>query len=60
MERPLREGREGADLLDLVAVELDAKRLPARGREDVDEPTAHRELSALLGPIDPFVARERE
>ena len=60
MERPLREGRERAYLLDLVAVELDAKRLATRGREDVDEPAAHCELSALLGPIDPFVARERE
>ena len=60
MERALREGRERSHLLDLVAVELDAKRLATRGREDVDEPAAHCELAALLGPVDPFVARERE
>ena len=60
MKRPLRERRERSHLLDLVAVELDAKRLAAGRREDVDEPAAHCELAALLGPIDPLVARERE
>ena len=60
MERSLREGREGAHLLDLVAEELDAERLAARGREDVDDPATHRELAALLGPVDSLVAGERE
>ena len=60
MERALREGREGAHLLDLVAVELDSERLAAGGREDVDEPAADRELAAFLGPLDPLVAGERE
>ena len=60
MKRPLRERRERSHLLDLVAVELDAERLAAGRREDVDEPAAHGELAALLGPIDPLVARERE
>ncbi len=55
-QRPLRERREGADLLDLVAEELDPERLAARGREDVDEPAAHRELAALLDAFDPLVA----
>ena len=60
MQRPLGEGRERAHLLDLVAVELDPERLAARGREDVDEPTADSELAALLGTLDALVARERE
>ena len=60
MERPLGEGRERAHLLDLVAVELDAERLAAGGREDVDETAADGELAALLGALDPLVARKRE
>src|SRR5205085_2652786 len=39
---------------------LDPERLPAGRREDVDEPPADRYLSALLGPLDPLVPRERE
>ena len=60
MQRALRERREGADLLDLVAEELDPERLAARRREDVDEPAAHRELAALLDALDALVAGERE
>ena len=60
MERALRERREGADRLDLVAEELDPERLAARGREDVDEPAADGELSALLHPFDALVAGERK
>ena len=60
MERALRERRERADLLDLVAPELDAQRLASGRREDVDEPAAHGELPALVGPLDALVARERE
>src|SRR5438552_3649816 len=60
MERALRERRERADVLDLVAPELDAKRLASRGREHVDEATAHCELSALVGALDALVTRQRE
>ena len=60
VERPLRERREGAHLLDLVAEELDAERLAARGREDVDDPAANGELAALVDALDPLVAGERE
>ena len=60
MQCALRERRERAHLLDLVAPELDAQRLAARRREDVDEPAANGELAALVGALDTFVARERE
>ena len=60
VQRPLGEGREDADLLDLVAEELDPQRLPTGGGKDVDDPAPHRELPALLGSLDPFVACERE
>ncbi len=59
-ERALREGREDADLFDLVAEQLDAQRLAARGAEDVDEPAAHCELPALLDPLDALVAGRRQ
>jgi len=36
MQCALRERRERTHLLDLVAPELDAQRLSARRREDVD------------------------
>ena len=60
MERTLREGRERANLLDLVAEEVDAERLATRRREDVDEAAPDGELPALVHAIDPLVARERE
>ncbi len=60
VERPLGEGRERADGLDLVAEELDAERLASGGREDVDEPAAHRELAAAVDPLHPLVAGEGE
>ncbi len=60
MKGALRERRERADLLDLVTVELDAERLPPRGREDVDDPAADGELPALVDSVDSVVARERE
>ena len=56
VQGPLGEWREGPDLLDLVAEELDAQRLAARAREDVDEPTADRNLPALLDSLDALVA----
>ena len=60
VQRALREGREGADALDLVAEELDPQRLAAGGRVDVDDPAAERELAALLDAVDALVAGERE
>src|SRR5207248_11199387 len=60
VERALRERGEGADLLDLVSPELDAERLPAGRREDVDEAAANGELSPLVGALDALVAGERE
>ena len=59
-QRALRERRERADALDLVAEELDAQRLAAGRREDVDEPAANGELAALLDALDALVAGERE
>ena len=50
VERALRERREGADGLDLVAEELDAERLAPRRREDVDDAAADGELAALRRP----------
>src|SRR4051794_41901729 len=60
MERALREGRERAHRLDLVAEELHAKRLAARGREDGDEAAAHRELPAIVHLLHALLPRERE
>ncbi len=60
VQRTLRERREGAHLLDLVAEELDPERLPAGGREHVDDPTAHGELASLVDPLDALVPGERE
>ena len=60
MERALRERREGADALDLVAEELDAERLAAGCRIDVDDAPAEGELASLLRLVDALVAREGE
>ena len=60
MKRALCERRERADVLDLIPEELDAKRLASGAGEDVDEPSADRDLAALLGPLDTLVAGERE
>ena len=60
MQGALRERREDADTLDLVTEELHPERLATRGREDVDDPAAHRELAALLRAVDALVAGERE
>ena len=48
MQGALRERREGADLLDGVAEELDAKRLSSRRREHVDEPAADLSVVAAV------------
>ena len=60
MKRPLGEGGEGAHGLDLVAEELDAKRLAAGRREDVDDAAAHGELSAVVHALHSLVAGERK
>ena len=59
-ERSLRERRERADRLDLVAEQLDPERVAAGGREDVDDPAADGELAALLDPLHPLVAGKGE
>src|SRR5262249_9314469 len=59
-QRALRERREGADPLDLVAEELDPQGLAPGGREDVDDASADGELPALLDALDALVACERE
>jgi hypothetical protein len=60
VQRALRKRREGADRLDLVAEQLDPQRIAPGRREDVDEPPANGELPALLDPLHPLVAGERE
>ena len=60
MERALREGRERAHRLDLVAEELDPERLAAGRREDVDDAAPHGELAAIIHPLHALVARKRK
>ncbi len=60
VERTLRERGERADPLDLVAEELDPQRLAPGRREDIHETAPDRELAALVGALDTFVARERQ
>ena len=59
-QRALGERRERADLLDLVAEELDPQRLAAGRREDVDQAAADGELPPLLDPLDALVPRRGE
>ena len=60
VQRALRERRERAHGLDLVAEELHSQRLASGRREDVDQAAANREMAALLDAVDPFVAGERK
>ena len=60
MERALREGRERAHRLDLVAEELDPERLAAGRREDVDDAAPHCELAAVVHPLHPLVPSKRK
>ena len=55
-ERALVGDGEEADLLDLVAPELDPHRVLLGGREDVEDAAADGELAALLDQVDPGVA----
>ncbi len=59
-ERALREHREARDALDLVAEQLDAHGLGSRGREDVEDVAAHRELAAIADALDARVAGRDE
>jgi hypothetical protein len=52
VDRALVGDGEGADLLDLVAPELDAGGVLVGGREDVEDAAAHRELAALGDQVD--------
>ena len=57
LERALVGDREPADLVDLVAPELDAERVLLGRREHVDDAAAHRELAAALNQVDARVCR---
>ena len=59
-QRALGERREGADLLDLVAPELDPERLTAGRGEDVEDAAANGKSPSLVRALDPLVARKRE
>ena len=54
-QRPLIGDRERADLVDLVAEELDAVRVVGDRREDVEDAAAHRELAPARHHVDPVV-----
>jgi hypothetical protein len=60
VKRALRERRERAHLLDLVPEELDAQRLAAGRREDVDKPASNGELPSVLRSLDSLVAGKRK
>ena len=51
LERALVGHGEGPDLLDFVAEQLDARRTRVGGREDVEDPAAHGELSAAFDHV---------
>ena len=59
-ERPLVGDRERADLIDLVAEELDPVRVVGDGREDIEDASAHRELAAPRDHVDPEVGEPDE
>ena len=59
-ERALGEGREVADRLDLVAEQLEPRRLVLGRAEDVEDPPANGELTAVGDLLDPLVAAAGE
>ena len=59
-QRPLVGDREGAQLLDLVAEELDAHGVVGRGREHVEDAAAHGELAAAGDHVDARVGEVDE
>ena len=52
LEAALVRDGEPADLLDVLAPQLDAQRVVLGRREHVDDPAAHGELAALLHHVD--------
>ena len=56
-QRPLVGHREGADLADLVAPELDPDRVLRGGAEQVEDAAANSELAALLDHVDAGVGQ---
>ena len=58
--RQLRGRHEPADRLDLIAPELQAHRSALLGREHIEHPAAHGELSPVLHHVDPHVAEVDE
>lgn len=60
LQGPLVGNLEVADLLDIVAPELDAERVLLGGREDVQDAAADGELAALLDQFDAGVRGGRE
>ncbi len=59
-ERALGERREPADRLDLVAEELDPRRLVDGRAEDVEDAATDRELAPVVDLLDPLVAAAGE
>ncbi len=51
---------EAAQPFDFVAVAVDADAGVARRREDVDDPAAHRDLSAVFDLVFPAIASQNE
>ena len=56
LDRTLVGDLEVADLLDLVAPELDPERMLLGRREDVEDSAAHREVASLLDEVRAGVA----
>ena len=54
-QRPLIGHRERADLVDLVAEELDAERVVRHRREDIEDAAAQGELAATRDHVDAVV-----
>ena len=59
-ERALGERRKPADRLDLVAEELDPRRLVDGRAEDVEDAATDRELAPVVDLLDPLVAAAGE
>ena len=59
-QRALGEGGEPAQRLDLVVEQVDADGALLRGRVDVEQAAADRELAAVLDLVDALVARRHE
>ena len=59
-ERTLRERREPAQRLDLVAEQIDAHGAVLGCREHVEQAAANRELASVLDLVDPLVSGRHE